>query len=358
MLGLARCTKYIQISTKISSWLNKSFDEVTQQDMECLIEALENDRYKYELKGRNGKTIRVKKYASSTKLDYKKTIKKFYKWLLGNNDHYPELVEWIETYDTVKEISAPRREEIEKLVDASGVRDKAIIMFLFDSGARAEEALNIRLGDLVKEGDVYKVRIAHSKTKPRTIHLPICSKHLEMWLQEHPDKNEPSFLFPLSYAGLRQMLHRVGKKVINKRVTPHILRHSSATYYANLIRNPYKLCYRYGWTMASKMVNRYLDREGIMDEETSEIVKTNDISRLEKDNQKFKEELAIARESNRELRIDLEKVKKEVGEIYEGKNFMKLLMALAENQRKMSKAPKQLKDRRYDFLLPMYGQDR
>ena len=237
VLGLARCTKYMQILRKLSSWLNKPFDEVTQKDMESLIEDLENDQFKYELKGRNGKTILVKRYADSTKLDYKKTLKKFYKWLLGNNDHYPELVEWIETYDKVLEITALRREEVEQLVDASGVRDKAIIMFLFDGGARVEEALNIRLGDLVKEGDTFKVRIVHSKTKPRTIHLPICFKHLEMWLEEHPDKDEQSFLFPLSYPGLRQMLHRVGKKVINKRVTPHILRHSSATYYANLIKN-------------------------------------------------------------------------------------------------------------------------
>ncbi len=351
VIGVARCTKYIHILKKISSWFNKPFDEVAQADMEKLIEDLENDKYKAELKGRDGKTIRVKKYAHSTKLDYKRTIKKFYKWLLGNNDHYPELVEWIETYDIVREIRALRRKEVEKLADALGIRNKAIVMFLFDSGARVEEALNVRLGDLTKAADSYKVRIAHSKTKPRTIHLPICPKYLEMWLNECGQKDEKSFLFPLTYEALRRMLHRAGKKVLNKHVTPHMLRHSSATYYANLIKNPYKLCYRYGWVMSSDMVNRYLDREGILEEETPEIVKTHDISKLEKDNQFLKEELAIVREFNRELKADVEEVKKEMGEIYEGKNFMKLLTALTENQRKISKTIEQMTGKKFDVIL-------
>ena len=155
--------------------------------MERLIENLENDRYNNDLVGKKGQTIKSKRLAPSTKLDYKKTLGKFYKWLLGNNEQYPELVDWIDTYETHIEIPALRREEIEKMVDATKIRDKAIIITLFDSGARAEEFLNIRIGDLTKLDDTYKVRIVHSKTKPRTIHLPIASKHLQLWLQELPE---------------------------------------------------------------------------------------------------------------------------------------------------------------------------
>ena len=208
-IGVARCQKYIDILRKVSFWLDKPFDQVKQEDMERIIEALEDDKYTYAIKGKNGRIIRTHKYAHSTKLDYKKTIKKFYKWLLGNNEYYPELVDWIETYERIMEIPALRREEVEKLADACKVRDKTIIMFLFDSGARVEEALNVRIGNLTKNDDTFRVRIVHSKTKPRTIHLPICSKYLEMWLQEYAEKDENSFLFPVSYPGLLGMLYRV-----------------------------------------------------------------------------------------------------------------------------------------------------
>ena len=112
-IGVARCLKYIQILKKISVRLDKPFNKVKQEDIEKFIEALEDDKYKYEVRTESGKLLKTGYYAYSTKLDYKKTIKKFYKWLLGNNDYYPELVEWIETYDISKEIPALRREEIE-----------------------------------------------------------------------------------------------------------------------------------------------------------------------------------------------------------------------------------------------------
>ena len=334
-IGTARCLKYIHILKKISRWFDKPFDQVSQDDMERLIENLENDRYNYNLVGKNGQIIKSKRLAPSTKVDYKKSLRKFYKWLLGNNEQYPELVDWIDTYETPIEIPALRREEIEKMVDASKIRDKAIIIILFDSGARAEEFLNIRIGDLTKVDDTYKVRIVHSKTKPRTIHLPIASKHLELWLQEYLNRNDQSFLFPITYEGLRMMLHRVSKRVLGKRVTPHILRHSSATYYANLL-NHHQLCYRYGWSMASDMPNRYIDREGILEEETRHIVKAHDLAGLEKQNQVLHEEMALIKQTNEQISEELSKLRRKYDDLFEGKGIMELLASLARKEKEMS----------------------
>ena len=330
-IGTARCLKYIHILKKISRWLDKPFDEVSQADMERLIENLENDLYNYDLVGKNGKTIKSKRFAPSTKLDYKKTLRKFYKWLQGNNDHYPELVDWIDTYEEHREIPALRREEIELLADSAKMRDKTIIMFLFDSGVRAEELLNIRVEDLTRIEETYKVRIVFSKTKPRTIHLPIASKYLDLWLRESTNKEDQSFLFPITYEALRMMLHRVAKSVLNKRVTPHILRHSSATYYANLL-NHHQLCYRYGWAMASDMPNRYIDREGILEEETSRVVKANDLAGVEKQNQGLREEIALVKASNEQLGQQMAEIKTKYDELFEGKGLLRLLAKLVKRQ--------------------------
>ena len=75
----------------------------------------------------------------------------------------------------------------------------------------------------------------------------------------------------------------------------------------------------------------------IFDEETPQIIKGNDISKLEKQNQALTEELSMIKESNTELRGEIEKVKKEISEIYQGKNFMKLLMGLTKD---LSKSPR------------------
>ena len=357
VIGYARCTKCIHILKRISEWLNRPFEDVTQEEMESFIEGLEQDKYL----GRTGYAgAKLIKLSHSTKVDYKKILKKFYKWLLGKNDQYPEIVDWIETYDTLKEISALRREEVEKMIAASKTRDKAIIMLLFDSGARAEEFLNIRLHHLSKNGDTYKVRIAHSKTKPRTIHVPLCTEYLDMWLNEYDEQNEDSFLFPITYDGLRVMISRVGKRVLNKRVTPHILRHTSATYYANLLKNPFKLCYRYGWAMASKMPNRYIDREGLIEEETLEIVKSNEVSILQKENQKLKEKISLQDEDLKELSIQFNALGKSVDGLKrtdqttrQSDKIMNMLYNLANQQQEMSRALENLTGKNYDIILPV-----
>ena len=57
--------------------------------------------------------------APETKVDFKKALKKLYKWLLGENRRYPELVEWIGTFSEMKEIPALSREEVQRLVSLS-----------------------------------------------------------------------------------------------------------------------------------------------------------------------------------------------------------------------------------------------
>jgi site-specific recombinase XerD len=288
------------LKTMSNDWFRKPFTKITQQDMENFISDLER---------RKILSHKGKPYTEETQVTIKKFIKKFYKWLLGESIRYPELVDWIDTSGKQAEIPALRKQEIEKLLErTSNVRDKAMIILLFDSGARIEEFLNLRLDDVKvrKEGinefqlynvelgekDYFKIRIRYSKSKRRTIGIPLCTKYLKEWLKEHPKMNDPSaFLFDLTYPNIKKILMRKGMKILNKRLTPHILRHSSMTYYANIIKNRYQLCYRYGLAMSSKVVDRYIDRSGIIEEETADAVKADEITRFKKNYEKFKEKL-------------------------------------------------------------------
>lgn len=304
-ISYSRCMKYAYGLKRFSNWFGKPFDSITLKDMERVINWLEED--KYTAKTIDGKS---KKYSESTKLDYKKTIRKFFKWMYGENKKFFELTSWIDTYEQFHELPALTREEIEKMASSCNIRDKAIIMILFDSGARIEEFLNLRMGDSTRKEDdnYYMIRIKHSKTKPRTISIPMCTEVLDNWLLIHPARDDPNAqLFPLTYDAVRMVLKRIGRKIIKKNVYPHLLRHSSVTYYCHKL-SQYQLCYRYGWSMSSKQPARYIDREGINEEETAEMVKSDDISKLKKEIQKVNENYASLREENVNLRKVIDRV--------------------------------------------------
>jgi len=72
----------------------------------------------------------------------KVSIKAFYKWLYGGK-YYPECVEWIKTHGFEKRKLPEEiltRDEVKKLVEAApSPRNRALIMILYESGARAGE---------------------------------------------------------------------------------------------------------------------------------------------------------------------------------------------------------------------------
>jgi len=320
-INSSRLLKYTSVLKTLSRWFNKPFDKVTQEDMERVISNLEKNKYKTKTK---------KNYSEETKLDFKKAIKKFYKWLLGENVRYPEIVEWFDTSYVMSEIPALTREEVEKLADACKVRDKALIIVLFDSGARIGEFLNFRIGDLTwkEEGRYYMIRIKHSKTKPRTISISMSTIALNNWLEAHPDRNNPNAqLFPIVYDAVRMFIKRIGKQILKKDINAHLLRHSSATYYCHKL-SQYQLCYRYGWSMASKQPARYIDREGIMEEETAEKVKEDDVFNLKKENRRLQETMALFKTQQEKLERAIqrrEKLDSYLDKLFKNQKVLKMI---------------------------------
>jgi len=347
-IGPARCLKYIGILKNLSEWFAKSFDNVMQKDMENLIQRLEADQI---LSTKNSP------YSDATKVDIKKTIKKFWKWKDGNNKIYPELVDWLDTCEPVKDVPALTRDEIEIMIESTGsIRDRALLMVLFDSGARVEELLNVRLKKehifWNEKLGCYMIRLEFSKTKPRTISLPLSTNYLSKWLENHPAKNNPqSQLFPMKYPALKMVVKRLANRALGKRATPHMLRHSSATFYANRLKSPYKLCYRYGWTMASNMVNRYLDREGILEEETAEAVKQDEILKVEKSNGDLREEICLLKEDYGTLMKHHNELKQELDEFKSGKGILSLILSLSQKHRESIDEVISQVDK-FDLVLP------
>ena len=219
-----------------------------------------------------------KKHADWTKRDHKVILKKFYKWLLGNNEEYPKLVKWIRT-PTPKNKILPEylltEEDVLKMVNAAGnLRDKALIFLMYESGARVSEILSLQLKDITFGEHLTSIQVK-GKTGQRRIPLYVCTAYISNWINIHPFKDNPeAYLWCTLYSpnwkanesiGRRltvQMLRNVAKKAgVNKRVNPHTFRHSRATHLAKKLTEA-QLKQLFGWTQSSDMASQYVHLSG------------------------------------------------------------------------------------------------
>lgn len=79
-----------------------------------------------------------------TKQNKRVALKRFYKWLLGEDEEYPPVVRWIKTSVKNHKRKLPKelltQEDVQGLVRFSlNPRDRALISVLWDSGARIGE---------------------------------------------------------------------------------------------------------------------------------------------------------------------------------------------------------------------------
>jgi len=314
-IGPSRLANYIAHLSKLMLFARSDLDQITNDEMEEFVEALETDRIHSNHLGKPRLSPRYK-------VDIKISIKKFYKWLWGNNRNYPPLVEWIETCCPRSEIRSLTEAEFERVRDsAPSPLYRALIQVLYDGGFRIGEILNIRLrhvsvSELESQGSgarCFVLRAPFSKTMPRTVPLPMpmTTQLLNVWLANHP--NRPRLgsdghllgedlgarLFPISYNAVRLTIARLGREVLGKRLHPHVFRHTSATFWAHKL-STFQSDKRFGWVMGSKMPQIYIDREGIDDFAAVQVYHKDEIERLLKDRERLLLELAELRHSTGE----------------------------------------------------------
>jgi integrase/recombinase XerD len=112
------------------------------------------------------------------------------------------------------------------------------------------------------------------KTGYRRVRAVWSVEYLKAWLQVHPEGYNPdaplwvtlnskeNLLEPLQYAAIRMKIKRLTKTAgINKRIHPHLFRHSRATYMANYLTEAQMNAY-FGWTQGSNMPGVYVHLSG------------------------------------------------------------------------------------------------
>jgi len=114
--------------------------------------------------------------------------------------------------------------------DSRGRRDRALLEVLFSTGLRISEALTLSDAPFVKETKgTLELSITGKAGWQRVIFIsPIALKVVKNYLKFRTDSN--LHLFPITARRAQMMIKERAKKAgIEKRVTPHMLRHSFAT---------------------------------------------------------------------------------------------------------------------------------
>ena len=172
--------------------------------------------------------------------------------------HSPEHLQWCGDIRNVMGKKAARplvsyleKDEMDALLIApdcstiQGRRDHAVLLFLYNTGARADETAHVEITDLdlgaVPDRDLSSVFIRGKGNKPRRCPLWTKTVNELLPLIDGRDKSQHAFLNrrgqPLTRFGIHTLVERhtataavTVPSLAKKRVSPHTIRHTTATH--------------------------------------------------------------------------------------------------------------------------------
>ncbi len=200
---------YCWIAKKFLEFIKKDLYEISKEDIFRYLTFLKKN-LKYDIN-----SIRLVVIA----------LKQFFKFI-GRED----LLQYLKSPKVDKRL--PKfitYDEFLRLVEAcNNLRDKLIIKFLFYTGVRVSELVNLKVNDILWDHGFVKIK--GKGGKERIIPIPeTLLKELKQYLKSRNEKSE--YLFPISVRQVQRIIRRAKEKAkINKKITPHVLRHSLATY--------------------------------------------------------------------------------------------------------------------------------
>jgi integrase/recombinase XerD len=219
--------------------------------------------------------IRGKPMTFSTRKDYVRILKSFFRWLHGKNTPLVDDVTVVrkesERYTVIGDIITDA-DMLIVLGKCESLRDKALLALLHETGARAQELLGLKRKDIFKEGTLTKVRL-NGKTGERKIPIVTSVPYLMRYLESHSFDSPDSFIWlsdngryknePLAYSGFCCLIESNFMKsgLAHKKANPHFFRHSRASINAKFLTDT-QMCLFFGWKIGSKQVATYVHASG------------------------------------------------------------------------------------------------
>lgn len=268
-LSIDRLSRYMSSFNTLAPHINFKLDEPDKKDLKKLVGKINQNQIKED-----------KEYSVWTLAEFKKLIRKFYKFQTGEEE--PAIIDFVTV--NVKRNEKPKTDpdelpapkEVKELVQtASHKRDEALIFLLWDTGGRIGEVLNLKWKDLRFGEQLTKVRFRESKTGERKVPIRESVETLKEWRREHPRSSEPdSHVFvnlrnrqrqedkdypQMTYSAASNRIRKISKDAgLDCKTNPHAFRKGRATYLASQGMNQAQLCEYFGWVQGSDQAATYI----------------------------------------------------------------------------------------------------
>lgn len=197
--------------------------------------------------------------AAWTKHDYKLSLRKYLDFAGRQDLAILIKIPSVRTGKLPEELIHPS--DILELLDTqASIQDHAFIFVLWESGCRIGEILSLQRKHVSMDSQG-AIIIVDGKTGMRRVRLIESAPTLDEWISCGSLKSD-AYIFPNTYRAyakrLQVLAHRVG---IDKRIYPHLFRHSRATFLAGYLTEA-QLCAYMGWTIGSAMPRIYVHLAG------------------------------------------------------------------------------------------------
>lgn len=220
-LAMRTTSNYRLYLTMFSDYIGKQAAEVTANDIRDFITYLSETR--------GVKTTSIQSVIN--------ILRSFFGWMHAEELIHKNPMTKIKSFRIDKKDSRHplTREQLEMLRNACGTyREKALIEFLYSSGCRLSEAVQINIDDI--DFERRRVEIIGKGSKKRALYFSVRAK---LMIQKYvSERKGGAALFcssrkpygRLGNRGVQMIVQKLGERAgIAKRVHPHVLRHTLAT---------------------------------------------------------------------------------------------------------------------------------
>lgn len=243
--------RYAEALMHLDNHVKKSFTEMTKDDLLDFFAWMSS------------------RYSISNVDNMKVYVKRFFKWLRGNDEFYPPVVSWIKKAN--KRVKLERSDLIEEeefltmIRTCDNPRDRAILWLLYEAGLRVGELISLKIRDFKLKNETIGLLTVRGKTGSRTIPVIMSVPDLIKVIEHHPMAHDPEAPLlitnrktPLDENLVQSIVKKYAARAgLKKRVYPHLLRHTAATRMASQLREPVLREY-FGWSQSSRTPAIYL----------------------------------------------------------------------------------------------------
>jgi integrase len=289
--GVKRLLKLFYVVKRIAAYfVRRNILELTEKDIHQFFDELNSDKIKRD----DGTPYKDKR-------DFKKDFSTFWEWHRQRSFKLKgQKVESITDYLSTPLESKPKfvyftLDDLKsKIMSATNNEDlKAVLLVMFDLGARPSEFYNLRLNDfeMSKDRKKYLVNIPEeiSKTYGRKIHLWLSTTALKNYVQRNKFSGD-DLIFINKKSHVKKFLWEINKRsdvkkltaTVAKSITFYDFRHSSACYYLNRYGTK-EMKYRFGWKQESEIeyYTSYLGKQDFLTED--QLLSPEDKTQIEKE---------------------------------------------------------------------------